>query len=77
MALRQKNFISFIFGMLLIIAGVVGFIYPEITFTRTKTIKLGPVSVEEPHKQVLNIPPYVAGGLIAGGAILLYIGVKK
>ncbi len=77
MARRQKDYICFIFGMLLILTGVVGLIYPEITFKRTKTIKLGPVSVEEPHKQVLNISPYAAGGIIAGGVVLLFIGLKK
>jgi len=77
MARRHKDYICFIFGVLLIMIGVAGLIYPEITFKRTKTIKLGPVSVEEPKKQIFNISPYVAGGIIAGGVVLIYIGIKK
>jgi len=77
MARRQKDYICLIFGILLIIIGVIGLVYPEITFKRTRTIKLGPVSVEEPHKQVFNISPYVSLGIIAGGVVLIYISMKK
>ncbi len=62
---------------MLILVGLVGFIYPEVTFKRTKTIQFGPVSVEEPKRQVFTISPLAAGGIIAGGVILLYIGIKK
>lgn len=77
MARRQKDYICLIFGIVLIIVGVIGLVYPEITFKRTRTIKLGPVSVEEPHKQVFNISPYVSLGIIAGGVVLIYISMKK
>ena len=77
MARRQKDYICLIFGIVLIIVGVIGLVYPEITFKRTRTIKLGPVSVEEPHKQVFNISPYVSFGIIAGGVVLIYISMKK
>ena len=77
MARRQKDYICLIFGILLIIVGVIGLVYPEITFKRTRTIKLGPVSVEEPHKQVFNISSYVSLGIIAGGVVLIYISMKK
>ncbi|MDP2682547.1 MAG: DUF3185 domain-containing protein [Deltaproteobacteria bacterium] len=77
MARRQKDYICFIFGIILIIVGVIGLVYPEITLKRTKTVKLGPVTVEEPKKQIFHISPYVAGGMIAGGVILIYIGTKK
>ena len=77
MARRQKDYICLIFGILLITVGVIGLVYPEITFKRTRTIKLGPVSVEEPHKQVFNISPYVSLGIIAGGVVLIYISMKK
>ena len=77
MAHRQKDYICFIFGVILIIIGVVALIYPEITFKRTKTIKLGPVSVEEPHKQVLNVSPLIGLGIITGGVVLIYIVMKK
>lgn len=77
MARRQKDYICLIFGILLIIIGVIGLVYPEITFKRTRTIKIGPVSIEEPHKQVFNISPYVSLGIIAGGVVLIYISMKK
>ncbi|MBI5047491.1 MAG: DUF3185 domain-containing protein [Deltaproteobacteria bacterium] len=77
MVRRQKDYICLIFGVILIIVGVIALIYPEITFKRTKTIKLGPVSVEEPQKKIFNISPYIAVGLIGGGVVLIYIGMKK
>ena len=77
MARRQRDYICFIFGIILIIVGVIGLVYPEITLKRTKTVKLGPVTVEEPKKQIFNISPYVAGGIIAGGVVLIYLGIKK
>jgi len=77
MARRQKEYICFIFGIILVVVGVIGLVYPEITLKRTKTIKLGPVSVEEPHKQVINISPFVGLGIITGGVLLIYIGMKK
>ena len=77
MARRQKDYICFIFGIILIIVGVIGLVYPEITLKRTKTVKLGPVSVEEPRKHVLTISPFVGLGIITGGVVLIYIGIKK
>ncbi|MBI3399060.1 MAG: hypothetical protein HY026_07505 [Deltaproteobacteria bacterium] len=77
MARRQKDYICLIFGAILILIGVVGLIYPEITLKRAKTIKLGPVSVEEPQRQIVNISPYVAVGLIGSGVVLIYISIKK
>lgn len=77
MARKQKSYIFFILGMMLVIVGIAGLVYTEITFRRTKTIKLGPVSIEEPLKKVFNVPPLIAIGLIGGGVILIYIGIKK
>lgn len=77
MARRQKDYICLIFGVILIMVGVIGLIYPEVTFKRAKTIKLGPVSVEEPQRQILNISPYVVIGLIGSGIVLIYISLKK
>lgn len=77
MARRQKDIICFIFGVLLIIVGAIGLVYPEITLKRTKTIKLGPVSIEEPQKQIIRISPIVAVAITMGGAVLIYLGIKK
>ncbi|MEK6540257.1 MAG: hypothetical protein AABZ21_06470, partial [Deltaproteobacteria bacterium] len=66
-----------IFGVLLIIVGAIGLVYPEITLKRTKTIKLGPVSIEEPQKQIIRISPIVAVAITMGGAVLIYLGIKK
>jgi len=77
MARRQKDIICFIFGVLLIIVGAIGLVYPEVTLKRTKTIKLGPVSIEEPQKQIIRISPIVAVAITMGGAVLIYLGIKK
>ena len=77
MARRQKDYICFIFGIMLIVVGAIGLVYPEITLKSTKTVKLGPVTIDEPRKQIFNISPYVAGSIIAGGVFLIYFGTKK
>lgn len=77
MARRAKDYICLIFGIILIAGGLMALGYPEITFKRTKTIKLGPVSVEEPQRRIIRISPYFAVGIIGGGTVLIYIGLKK
>ena len=77
MARRQKDILCLIFGVLLIIVGAIGLVYPEVTLKRTKTIKLGPVSIEEPQKQIIRISPIVAVAITVGGAVLIYLGIKK
>ncbi|OGQ47152.1 MAG: hypothetical protein A2W63_03320 [Deltaproteobacteria bacterium RIFCSPLOWO2_02_44_9] len=77
MARRQKDILCLIFGVLLIIVGAIGLVYPEVTLKRTKTIKLGPVSIEEPQKQIIRISPIVAVAITMGGAVLIYLGIKK
>lgn len=77
MARRQKDIVCLIFGVLLIIVGAIGLVYPEVTLKRTKTIKLGPVSIEEPQKQIIRISPIVAVAITMGGAVLIYLGIKK
>jgi hypothetical protein len=77
MAHRQKDILCLIFGVLLIIVGAIGLVYPEVTLKRTKTIKLGPVSIEEPQKQIIRISPIVAVAITMGGAVLIYLGIKK
>ena len=77
MARRQKDILCLIFGVLLIIVGAIGLVYPEVTLKRTKAIKLGPVSIEEPQKQIIRISPIVAVAITMGGAVLIYLGIKK
>ena len=74
---RQKDYICFIFGVMLLVVGAIGLVYPEITLKNTKTVKLGPVTIDEPKKQIFNISPYVAGGIITVGVFFIYIGMKK
>jgi len=75
MARRQKDYICFIFGILLVVVGTIGLVYPEITLKSTKTVKLGPVIIHEPRKHIFNISSYVAGSIVVGG--LIYFGTKN
>lgn len=67
-----------IFGIVLIVAGIVALVYGGFSYTTTKKdVDLGPVQIS--HKQNHSVPlPPILGvvGIVAGGA-LLYFGAKK
>jgi uncharacterized membrane protein HdeD (DUF308 family) len=67
-----------IFGIVLIVAGIVALVYGGFSYTTTKKdVDLGPVQIS--HKQNHSVPlPPILGvvGIVAGGA-LVYFGAKK
>lgn len=54
--------------ILVLIAGILGLVYQEISFTRTETARLGPLELRHPVREGIRIPRPVALGAIAIGA---------
>jgi hypothetical protein len=61
-----------LFGLLLVIVGVIGLLYSGITYTRReKVLQVGPVQVEHVETHRVPIAPIVAGLALVGGAVLV------
>ena len=67
-----------IIGILLIVAGTLGLIYGDFSYTRDKhDVKLGSLQFSVAEKETVNVPVWAGAGAIGIGVILLLIGRKK
>ena len=65
-------------GILLIIFGVAALIYGGFTYTsQKKVLDIGDIHVNRTENHTLPLPPILGIVAIAGGAGLIYFGVKK
>ncbi len=61
-----------IIAILLIVAGVIGLVYGQITYTKeTHDAKIGPLELQVKEKKTVNIPVWAGIGSIAVGLVLL------
>jgi hypothetical protein len=64
-----------IFGIAIIVAGVLGLAYGGFTYTKeTSAVKLGPVELNVKEKEWVNIPLWAGVGAIVVGGLLLVGG---
>ena len=67
-----------IVGIVLIIAGLLGIVFSNFSFTKeTHEIKLGPIELAVKEKQSVNIPVWASVAAIVVGGVLLVFGSKK
>lgn len=67
-----------IFGIALIMLGVVAFAYQGITYmTREKVIDVGPLQAMVDKKETIPLSPLVGGLALGGGIALLIVGNRK
>jgi len=67
-----------LFGIALIVLGVVVFAYQGITYTtREKVIDLGPIQASVDTKKTVAFPPILGALVLAGGIVLVVAGTKK
>ncbi len=65
-------------GGILIVLGIVAFLYQGITYTtREKAIDLGPIQVTTEQTRTIPLPPVVGAVALASGIALVVVGVKK
>jgi hypothetical protein len=65
-------------GVLLIVAGLVGLIYQQFSFTReTAQAKIGPLELSLKEKETVNVPLWASLGAIGVGVVLLVAGGRR
>jgi hypothetical protein len=66
------------FGIALIVAGVLGLAYGGFTYTRSShDMKVGPIEMSIKERETINIPLWAGIGAIAAGGVLLVFGGKR
>jgi uncharacterized membrane protein YidH (DUF202 family) len=72
-----KRMLTFL-GLALILAGCLALAYREIRYTRReKVLDVGPLKASMDVPESLDIPPVVGGLIVAGGVVLVVLGVRK
>jgi hypothetical protein len=66
------------FGIILIILGVLGFVYKGITYTTKETVvDAGPIELQAEEEKTIPIPEILSGIAIIGGIVMVMAGSKK
>ncbi|MBY0543134.1 MAG: hypothetical protein K2P75_07005 [Sphingobacteriaceae bacterium] len=64
-------------GIVLIVLGVVLFIWTGFTYTKKeKIIDAGPIQVSADREKSVNWPPY-AGGVVLVAGVIIFLGSRK
>lgn len=65
-------------GILLIVAGVLGLVYGNFSYTKeSHEAKIGPIELSVEEKETINVPVWAGVGSIAIGSLLLLFGRRK
>jgi hypothetical protein len=65
-------------AVLLIVAGVVGLIYQQFSFTKETTqAKIGPLELTLKEKETVNVPLWASLGAIGVGVVMLVSGGRR
>ncbi|HYG40158.1 MAG TPA: DUF308 domain-containing protein [Cytophagales bacterium] len=66
------------FGIILIVLGIIAFIYTGFTYTQTeKVLDVGPLEVNQEKEKTVSWPPLVGIALIAGGVIAIVVDKRR
>jgi len=64
-------------GIVLIVLGIVLFIWTGFTYTKKeKIIDAGPIQVSADREKSVNWPPYVGGVVLVAG-VIIFLGSRK
>lgn len=67
-----------VIAIVLIAIGVVSLAYQGITYTtREKVLDLGPIRATAEKEKTIPLPPILGGLALAGGVVLLVVGVRR
>jgi hypothetical protein len=65
-------------GIILIILGALALAYQGITYTtREKVVDLGPLKITADKEKSIPLPPILGALALAGGIVLVFVGVRK
>ena len=64
-----------IIAVLLIIAGIAGFVFGGFDYSTTETVaEIGSLEIKNTDENRLSVSPYAAGAILATGLVLLVLG---
>lgn len=67
-----------IFGIILIIVGILMFVFGNVTFTKKeKVVDAGPVEINKKEKHTIAWPNYAGGIIVAAGVVVLLVSGKR
>lgn len=67
-----------ILGVVLILAGILGFVFGGFKFKETdKVADIGPVEINKEQTHSFPVTPIASGAILLAGIVLLVVGVKK
>jgi hypothetical protein len=67
-----------IIAVLLIVAGVLGLVYQQFSFTKeTHQAKIGPLELSVKEKETVNVPLWASLGALGVGVVLLVAGGRR
>jgi hypothetical protein len=67
-----------IFGVVLILAGILGFVFGGFKFKETdKVADIGPVEINKEQTHSFPVTPIASGAILLAGIVLLVVGAKK
>lgn len=67
-----------IIGIILILLGVLGFIFGGISFTQRETIAdIGPIEVEREQRRTFPIAPVASAAALIAGIVLVVAGSRR
>jgi uncharacterized membrane protein len=65
-------------GVVLVLLGAAALLWPKISYTQRETlVDVGPVNVTADTKKSVPLSPILGGVVLAGGVVLLVVGVRK
>lgn len=65
-------------GILLIIAGIAGFLIGDVSFSTTEEVAdIGPLEVEREKERSLPVTPVASGTLIVIGGVVTVMGIRR
>ena len=65
-------------GIILIIAGILMFVFPKITFTQKEKIAdIGPIEINKEDHKTIDWPSYAGGIAVIAGIVVLIASNKK
>ncbi|MDB5973014.1 MAG: hypothetical protein JWQ90_5464 [Hydrocarboniphaga sp.] len=67
-----------IFGVVLIVLGILGFVFGGVKLTHTeKVADIGPIEINKEKTNSLPVTPIASGAILIAGIVLLVVGAGK
>ncbi len=65
-------------GIILIILGILGFVFGGISFTQSEEVAdLGPLEIEKEETRTIPIAPIASGAAVVAGIALVVVGARQ